>query len=41
VAREKTREILKTHQPTPLENDVQNEIKKIIDGASRELIRKT
>ena len=41
VAREKTREILRTHQPTPLENDAQNEIKKIIDRASRELIRKT
>jgi len=41
VAREKTKEILKTHQPTPLEEDVKKEVRKIIERAERELVRKT
>jgi len=41
VAREKTKEILKTHQPAPLEDDVQREIKEIIERANKELIGKT
>lgn len=41
VAREKTKEILKTHQPTPLDDVVQKEIKEIIKRADKELIRKT
>lgn len=41
VAREKTKEILKTHRSTPLEDDVQKEIKEIIKRADKELIRKT
>jgi len=40
VAREKTKEILKTHQPAPLEDDVQREIKEIIERANKELIGK-
>jgi len=41
VAREKTKEILRTHLPAPLDEDVQKEIKEIIKRADKELIRKT
>jgi trimethylamine--corrinoid protein Co-methyltransferase len=41
IAREKTKEILKTHQPAPLDKNVQKEIKEIIKRADKDLIRKT
>lgn len=41
VARQKTKEILKTHKPTPLDRDVQKEIQEIIKRASKELPKKT
>jgi trimethylamine--corrinoid protein Co-methyltransferase len=37
VAREKAKEILEKHQPTPLEKDVQRELKEMIKRAQREL----
>jgi len=37
VAREKAKEILEKHQPTPLEKDVQKEVKDVIKRAQREL----
>lgn len=41
VAREKTKEILKTHQPAPLDKDVKKEIQEIIKSADKSLIKKT
>jgi len=41
VARHKTKEILKTHRPPPLDRDVQKEIQEIIKRASKELTSKT
>ena len=39
VAREKAKEILETHQPTPLENDVQKGIGDILRRAEKELAK--
>jgi trimethylamine--corrinoid protein Co-methyltransferase len=41
AAREKAKKILKEHLPTPLEKDVQKEIKEIIKRAEKELARNT
>lgn len=40
MAREKAKEILKEHQPTPLDKDVQKEISEIIRRAESEILAK-
>ncbi len=41
VAREKAKEILEKHQPTPLEKDIQKEIGQILKRAGKELARRS